>query len=225
MTEPARPRVLVVEDHPMMLFGLQKYLEDRYDVVGSASAVQPAIELILERRPDLVLLDVRIPGGGGALVAEAVKKADPEIKLLAFTVSTNANDVRRMLEAGVDGYVVKKTEGFELMEQIDLALAGGRPMSRYVANYSLQIDDVAASTSELEQLTPKEREVVTLIARGFKYKEVADELAISVKTLETHMSHIFNKLGVASRHEITRIAFETGFVDPDDVPDPRSEEE
>lgn len=210
----------MVEDHPMMLFGLQKYLEERYDVVGAASDVQPAIELILERNPDLVLLDVRIPGGGGALVAEAVKKANPDIRLLAFTVSTSANDVRRMLEAGVDGYVVKKTEGFELMEQIDLALQGGKPMSRYVASYSLHIDDVAASTSELEQLTPKEREVVTLIARGFKYREVADELGISVKTLETHMAHIFGKLGVASRHEVTRIAFKTGFVDPDEGADP-----
>ena len=80
---------------------------------------------------------MRIPGGGGALVAEAVRKANPDIKLLAFTVSTNANDVRRMLQAGVDGYVVKKTEGFELLDQIDMALQGGRPMSRYVANYSL----------------------------------------------------------------------------------------
>ncbi len=199
----------------MMLYGLQKYLEERYDVVGSASEVQPAIEMILERHPDLVLLDVRIPGGGGALVAEAVKKEAPDIKLLAFTVSTKADDVRRMLQAGVDGYVVKMTEGFELMEQIDLALAGGRPMSRYVANYSLQIDDVAASNSELEELTPREREVVTLIARGFRYREVAEELGISVKTLESHMAHIFEKLGVASRNELTRMAFETGFVDPD----------
>ena len=203
----------------MMLYGLQNYLEERYEVVGSASEVQPAIELILERRPDLVLLDVRIPGGGGALVAEAVKKEDPEIKVAAFTVSTSAKDVRRMLQAGVDGYVVKKTEGFELMDQIDLALAGGRPMSRYVANYSLHIDDVAATTSELDQLTPREREVVTLIARGFKYREVADELEISVKTLETHMAHIFDKLGAASRSEVMRIAFQTGFVDPDDLGD------
>lgn len=224
MSEPTKPRVFVVEDHPIMRFGIEKYLEERYQVVGSASAVQPAIELILERQPDLVLLDVRIPGGGGALVAESIKKESPEIKLLAFTVSTSANDVRRMLEAGVDGYVVKKTEGFELMDQIDLALAGGRPMSRYVANYSLHIDDVAASTSELEQLTPKEREVVTLIARGFKYKEVAVELDISVKTLETHMAHIFNKLGVASRHELTRIAFETGFVDPDEETEEASDQ-
>jgi DNA-binding NarL/FixJ family response regulator len=200
-----------------MLFGMQKYLEERYELVGSATEVQPAIEMILDRNPELVLLDVRIPGGGGAAVVEAVKKRSPDVKFLAFTVSTKAEDVRRLFKAGVDGYVVKKTDGFELEEQIELVLAGGRPVSRYVANYLLQIDDVAASTSELESLTEKERAVMTLIARGFKYRETAEELEISVKTLETHMKHIFDKLGVASRHELTRLAFETGFVDPDDA--------
>jgi len=220
MSEKSPAKVFVVEDHPLMLYGIQKYLEEHYNLIGSATEVQPAIEMILERRPDLVLLDVRIPGGGGALVVEAVKKKAPGIKFLAFTVSTSARDVRRMFEAGVDGYVVKKTDGFELEEQIEQALAGGRPVSRYVANYLLQIDDVAASSSELEALTSKEREVVTLIARGFKYREAAEELDISVKTLETHMKHIFDKLGVASRHELTHLAFETGFVDPDDPDDP-----
>jgi DNA-binding NarL/FixJ family response regulator len=217
MSESIRPRIFLVEDHPLMLFGIQKYLEERYELVGSATEVQPAIEMILDRNPELVLLDVRIPGGGGAAVVEAVKKRSPDVKFLAFTVSTKAEDVRRLFKAGVDGYVVKKTDGFELEEQIELVLAGGRPVSRYVANYLLQIDDVAASTSELESLTEKERAVMTLIARGFKYRETAEELEISVKTLETHMKHIFDKLGVASRHELTRLAFETGFVDPDDA--------
>ncbi len=216
MTTVDRPRIFLVEDHPLMLYGIQKYLEERYELVGSATEVQPAIDMIVDRVPDLVLLDVRIPGGGGALVVEAVKKRLPDIKFLAFTVSTNADDVRRLFKAGVDGYVVKKTDGFELEDQIDLALAGGRPVSRYVANYLLEIDDVAASNSELEALTEKERAVVTLIARGFKYRETAEELEISVKTLETHMKHIFDKLGVASRHELTRLAFETGFVEPTD---------
>lgn len=200
-----------------MLYGIQKYLEGRYELVGSATEVQPAIELILERSPDLVLLDVRIPGGGGAAVVKAVKKRQPEIKFLAFTVSTKRDDVVRLFDAGVDGYVVKKTDGCELEEQIDSALAGGRPVSRYVANYLLQIDEVAAANSELEALTDKEREVVVLIARGFKYREAAEELGISVKTLETHMKHIFDKLGVASRHEVARLAFETGFIDPDEA--------
>ena len=205
-----------MEDHPLMLFGLEKGLEERYELVGSATEVHPAVEMIVNRKPDLVLLDVRIPGGGGAAVVEAVKKHDETIKFLAFTVSTEADDVRRMFKAGVDGYVVKKTEIDDLAEQIDLALSGGRPVSRYVANYLLHIDDVAAASSEIESLTDKEREVVTLIARGYKYRETADALDISVKTLETHMKHIFDKLGVASRHELTRLAFETGFVAPGD---------
>ena len=214
MSESTRARVFLVDDHPLMLYGIQKYLEERYELVGSATEVPAATEMILERQPDLVVLDVQMPGGGGAAVIEAVKKQNQDIKFLAFTVSTSADDVIRLFRAGVDGYVVKKTDGFELEEQIDQVLAGGRPVSRYVAHYLLEIDDVVASTSELESLTAKEREVVTLIARGFKYREAAEELDISVKTLETHMKHIFDKLGVASRHELTRLAFETGFVEP-----------
>lgn len=216
MSAGDRPRVLLVEDHPLTLFGLQKYLEDRYDLVGSASDAAAATDLILERHPDLVLLDVQFPGGGGAAVIEAVKPRAPDVKFLAFTVSTSAEDVVKLFKAGVDGYVVKTTDGFELEEQIDKALAGGRPVSRYVAGHLLKIDEVASSESELESLTPREREVVTLIARGFKYREAADELGMSQKTLETHMKHVFDKLGVASRNEVTRLAFETGFLQPGD---------
>jgi DNA-binding NarL/FixJ family response regulator len=211
-----RPKVFLVEDHPLTLFGLQNYLEERYVLVGSASEASAAIELILERRPDLVLLDVKFPGGGGGAVIEAVKPKAPDIKFLAFTVSTSAEDVIRLFQAGVDGYVVKTTEGFELENQIETALAGGRPVSRYVAGHLLKIDEVAGTQSELESLTPREREVVTLIARGFKYREAADELGMSQKTLETHMKHVFDKLGVASRSEVTRLAFETGFIQPGD---------
>lgn len=216
MSSDHKPRVFLVEDHPLTLFGLEKYLEDRYDLVGSASEAAAAIELIVERKPDIVLLDVQFPGGGGAVVIEAVKPRLPDVKFLAFTVSTSAEDVVRLFKAGVDGYVVKTTEGFELEEQIDKALAGGRPVSRYVAGHLLKIDDIAAGESEMESLTPREREVVTLIARGFKYREVSEELGISQKTLETHMKHVFDKLGVASRSEVTRMAFETGFLQPGD---------
>jgi len=216
MNNPDRARIFLVEDHPLMLFGIEKSLEDRYDLVGAATEVKPAVEMILEREPDLVLLDVQIPGGGGAAVIEAVKKRDTDIKFLAFTVSTNAEDVKRLFKAGVDGYVVKKTDGYELEEQIEQVLTGGRPVSRYVAHYLLEIDDIAAANSELESLTEKEREVVTLIARGFKYREAAVELDVSIKTVETHMKHIFDKLGVASRYELTRLAFETGFIEPGD---------
>lgn len=211
-----RPTVFLVEDHPLTLFGLQKHLEQRFELVGAASEATAAIEMILERRPQLVLLDVHFPGGGGAAVIESVKPEAPEVKFLAFTVSTSAEDVVRLFKAGVDGYVVKTTEGFELDDQIELALAGGRPVSRFVAGHLLRIDDVAATDSELEDLTPREREVVTLIAKGYKYREVSEELGISQKTLETHMRNVFDKLGVASRSEVTRLAFETGFVQPGD---------
>jgi DNA-binding NarL/FixJ family response regulator len=214
MSEVYRPRVFIVDDHPLMLYGITKALEDRYNVVGSASEAGAAIDMILDRGPDLVLLDVHFDGGGGSAVIDGVKRYNAEVKFLAYTVSTSAEDVVRMFRAGVDGYVVKQADEFELADKIDQVLAGGRPVSRYVANYLMQIDDVASANSELESLTPKEREVMNLIARGYKYREVAGELNISVKTLETHMKHIFDKLGVASRHEVTRLAFETGFVDP-----------
>jgi len=218
MSDLQKPRVFIVDDHPLMLYGIKKALEDRYEIVGSASEAAAATDMILDRGPDLVLLDVHFDGGGGSAVMDGVKRHNTDIKFLAYTVSTSAEDVVRMFRAGVDGYVVKQADEFELADKIDQVLAGGRPVSRYVANYLLQIDDVAAGHSELEALTPKEREVMNLIARGYRYREVASELNISVKTLETHMKHIFDKLGVASRHEVTRLAFETGFVEPGGSP-------
>jgi DNA-binding NarL/FixJ family response regulator len=212
-----RPRIFLVEDHPLTLLGLQKHLQDRYEILGSASEAAAAIEMILDREPDLVLLDVQFPGGGAAAVIEAVKPKDPKVKFLAFTVSTSAEDVVRLFKAGIDGYVVKTTEGYELEEQIDEALAGGRPVSRYVAGHLLKIDEVVSTQSGIERLTPREREVVTLIARGYRYREVANDLGISQKTLESHMKNVFDKLGVASRSEVTHFAFETGFVQPGDT--------
>lgn len=199
-----------------MLFGLTEYLTDDFDIVGTASEAAPAIDLILDRAPDLVLLDIKFPGGGGAAVIEGVRRLNPNIKFLAFTVSTSAEDVVQLFRAGVDGYVVKTTEGHQLKEQIEIALAGGRPVSRAVAGYLLDIDDFASTRTEMEGLTPREREVVDLIARGFRYRDAARELGISSRTLETHMKHIFEKLGVASRNEVTYMAFRTGFVQPGD---------
>jgi DNA-binding NarL/FixJ family response regulator len=217
MSEGARPRIFLVEDHPLMVAGLHGQLEERFEVVGSASEVSAAVDLILERRPDLVLLDVHLPGGGGAAVIERVRPRLPDVRFLAFTVSTSAEDVVRLFRAGVDGYVVKNTEGHDLVEQIERALAGERPVSRQVAGHLLDIDDAVPTGTGIETLTPREREVVTLIARGYSYREVAAELGISPKTLETHMRHVFDKLGVASRSQVAYLAFETGFVRPGDV--------
>lgn len=208
------PTVFLVDDHDVARAGARSFLDGRYVVVGEADEAQAAIELISERGPDVVLLDVHLPGGGGAAVLEALQSAHPDIRWVAFTVSTDRVDVQTMLAAGVDGYLTKATFGADLPDLLDQARAGERPVSSDVAGFMLDIDEAIAAPSPLQRLTPKEREVVTLIARGYTYREAAAQLYISPKTLETHMHHIFEKLGVASRHQITALAYESGFVGP-----------
>lgn len=212
----AKPRVFIVEDHPVVRRGLMTLLEPLYDMAGSSDEAAAATEMILERRPDLVVLDVNIQGGGGFAVAEAVKRDLPDVKILVLSVSTSRNDVVRMFHAGIDGYIVKSSDEEALLDAVEQTLAGGRPISREIAGHLLNIDESITGASGIEKLTPKEREITTLIARGYTYREAASSLSspISVKTLETHLAHIFQKLGVASRHEVTRIAYETGFVQP-----------
>lgn len=211
-----RPRILLVDDHDTTRIGTRHYLEDRFDIVGEADDVDAAIELIRDRVPDLVVLDVRLPGGGGRAVVDAIRRTHPEVRFLAFTMSTSRDDVLRLLEAGVDGYITKTTYGSELPGLVDQALSGGRPISREVAAYLLDIDEDIVDASGIERLTPREREVVNLIARGYTYRETSARLGIAVKTLESHISRIFEKLGVASRHQLAALAYEAGFVRPDD---------
>lgn len=212
-----RLRVFLVDDHDIVRAGTRAVLGDRVDIVGEADDTEAAIELILEREPDLVLLDVRLPGGGGVAVIDAVRRSLPGIRFLALTVSTSKEDVIRLLDAGVDGYITKTTHGSELYELIIEAMDGRRPVSPEVAGYLLDIDDaIDVDVAGIERLTPRERDVVNLIARGYTYRETASRLDISVKTLETHMHHIFEKLGVASRYELTARAYETGYLRPDD---------
>lgn len=216
MTDAGNARVFVVEDHPIVLRGIASLIDQRFDLVGSADEVGSAVEIISEREPDLVLLDVHIPGGGGAAVIEAVRRTNSSVKFLVLTVSTSREDVARMFDAGVDGYIVKSSDEHLLLDAIDDVLEGGRPVSQEVAGYLLDIDENIVEAAGIERLTPREREVTTLIARGYTYRETAHRLEVSVKTLENHMAHIFAKLGLASRHELTRLAYETGFLRPDD---------
>jgi DNA-binding NarL/FixJ family response regulator len=213
MTEPIR--VFLVDDHDVARAGARHYLEGRFEIVGEADNTSDAIDLICEREPDVVLLDVRLPGGGGAAVVDAVRRRKPTIRFLAFTVSTSRADVVRLLQAGVEGYVTKATFGSELPDLVEMAAAGARPISPDVAGYLLDIDEGIVPAAGIEKLTPRERDVVRLIARGYTYRETSDRLGISVKTLETHMHHIFDKLGIATRHELSALAFETGFVRPE----------
>jgi DNA-binding NarL/FixJ family response regulator len=216
MTE-AKPKVFLVDDHETTRAGTRVFLQDRFDIVGEADDTDAAIELIRDRQPDLVVLDVRLPGGGGAAVLEAVRRSHPDVKFLAFTMSTSREDVMRLLELGVDGYVTKTEYGSDLPDLVAQALDGGRPISRDVAGYLLGIDEATPTDAAgIERLTPREREVVNLIARGYTYRETASRLEMAVKTLESHISNIFRKLGVASRHQLTALAYDTSFVRPDD---------
>jgi DNA-binding NarL/FixJ family response regulator len=212
-----KPRLLLVDDHDVVRIGTRSLLEDRFEVVGEADNAESAIELAQDRLPDIVLLDVRLPGGGGAHVAETLRRIQPDVCILAFTVSVSRDDVRAMLQAGVNGYLTKTTHQELLADLMIGALEGTKPVSKEVAGYLLDIDDESDTDSGLSRLTPREREVVMLIARGHTYREASAELGISVKTLESHMSNIFKKLGVASRHQLAA-QFGASLIHPDSQP-------
>ena len=197
-----KPRLLLVDDHDVVRIGTRALLEERFEIVGEADNSESAIELAQDRLPDIVLLDVRLPGGGGVYVAERLRETLPEICIIAFTVSVDRDDVRGMMQSGVNGYLTKTTNEELLADLMIAALDGAKPVSKEVAGYLLDIDDEVESDSKLSRLTPREREVVVLIDRGHTYREASTDLGISVKTLESHMSNIFRKLGVASRHQL-----------------------
>ena len=150
-----RLRVFLVDDHDVARAGARHYLEDRFDIVGEADNAIDAAEMVSARKPDLVLLDVRLPGGGGAYVVEQVRRSDPSIRFLAFTVSAERRDVLRLLQAGVDGYVTKATFGPDLPDLIEAAAAGQRPVSADVAGFLLDIDEDIVEAAGIEKLTPR----------------------------------------------------------------------
>lgn len=209
-------RIFLVDDHDVVRAGIKAVLGNRFDVVGEAADVSSAVAGILATRPELVVLDVKLPGGGGAEVIARVDAVTPGVKYMALTVATSRDDVVQMMQAGVDGYITKTTASTELPELVEQTVEGLRPVSPDVAGFLLDIDEDIAAGSSIERLTPREREVVNLIARGYSYRETAARLGISVKTLESHMGHIFEKLSVASRHELAALAYEEGYVDRPD---------
>lgn len=206
-------RIFLVDDHDIVRAGIKSVLSDAFDVVGEAADVDGAIEGILATGPELVVLDVKLPSGGGAEVIKGVRGERPDVLFMALTVSTSRDDVVQMMQAGVDGYITKTTLTGELPDLIEQTAEGQRPVSPDVAGFLLDIDEDIAAGSAIERLTPREREVVNLIARGYSYRETANRLTISVKTLENHMAHIFEKLSVASRHELAALAYEEGYVE------------
>jgi DNA-binding NarL/FixJ family response regulator len=206
----ARPRVFIVDDHGLFRSGVRSELGDQVDVVGEADDVAPAITLIAEHLPDVVLLDVHLPGGGGQDVVTATKVTHPQVRFLALSASDAPEDVIAVIRAGARGYVTKTISADELAAAITRVADGDVVFSPRLAGFVLDAFRDAPVTpsidSDLDQLTPREREVMRLLARGYAYKEIAAELFISIKTVETHASNVLRKLQLSSRHQLTRWA-------------------
>jgi DNA-binding NarL/FixJ family response regulator len=211
-----RPRVVIVDDHGLFRSGVRSELGDEVEVVGEANDVEPAIGLIAELVPDVVLLDVHLPGGGGQLVVAAVKATQPQVRFLALSASDAPEDVIAVVRSGARGYVTKTISGADLVAAVHRVAAGDVVFSPRLAGFVLDAFAAAAPQDaarpsfdpELDQLTPREREVLRLIARGYTYREVARELYISVKTVESHVSSVLRKLQLSTRHQLTRWATE-----------------
>lgn len=218
---PERVRVVVVDDHAMIRSGVRTELATagagRVEVVGEAADVDTAVAVVRAERPDVVLLDVHLPGGGGVEVMRRCAGAglDPAPRFLALSVSDAADDVIGTVRGGARGYVTKTVDGAELVAAILRVADGDAVFSPRLAGFVLDAFagsaapiDLSDVDEDLDRLTEREREVMRLIARGYAYKEVGRELFISVKTVETHMSSVLRKLQLSSRHELTRWASE-----------------
>jgi len=211
-----QPRVVLVDDHGLFRSGVRAEIGRQMDVVGEADDVGPAIELIERVLPDVVLLDVHLPAGGGQAVITAVKQSHPDVKFLALSASDAPEDVIAVIRAGARGYVTKTISTADLADAIRRVADGDAVFSHRLAGFVLDAfaatpdqQDVRPSFDpELDQLTTREREVLRLIAQGYTYKEIARELFISVKTVETHVSSVLRKLQLSSRHQLTRWAAE-----------------
>jgi DNA-binding NarL/FixJ family response regulator len=224
-----RPRIFLVDDHAVFRAGVKAELGDAVEVVGEADEAPAAIELINERLPDVVLLDVHLPGGGGHAVLQGVHPLHPEVQFLALSVSDAPEDVIAVIRAGARGYITKTISGSELLQAVYRVGAGDAVFSPRLAGFVLDAfsggdaggpggaPGGGSSPSpgldpELDQLSPREREVLRLIARGYTYKEVARDLTISAKTVETHVSSVLRKLQLSTRHELTRWATDRRLV-------------
>ncbi|MEV7803797.1 response regulator transcription factor [Microbispora sp. NPDC088329] len=202
-------RVLIVDDHRLFRSGVRAELGPSIQVIGEAEDVESAVKAIAELEPDVVLLDVHMPGGGGQEVLRRVLGSGSQVRFLALSVSDAAEDVIGVIRGGARGYVTKTISGTELTDAITRVSEGDAVFSPRLAGFVL---DAFASTEappidpELDSLTQREREVLRLIARGYAYKEIAKELFISVKTVETHVSSVLRKLQLSNRHELSRWA-------------------
>lgn len=211
-------RVLIVDDHSIFRAGVRAGIQHAVEVVGEAGNVDAAVRAIDELRPDVVLLDVHLPGGSGGGGAEVLRRSTAllgEVRMLALSVSDSAEDVVGVIRAGARGYLTKASSGEEVVAAIRTVAAGDAVFSPRLAGFVLDAFGTTAGTpavavadDELDRLSAREQEVMRLIARGYAYKEVAAHLYISIKTVETHVSAVLRKLQLSSRHELTAWALE-----------------
>ncbi|HEV2774092.1 MAG TPA: response regulator transcription factor [Solirubrobacteraceae bacterium] len=217
-------RVVLVDDHALFRAGVRSELDGLVDVVGDAATVAEAVALIREKAPDVVLLDVHMPDGGGLEVLRQVGADAPATQFLALSVSDAAEDVIAVIRAGARGYVTKTISGVDLADAVRRVHEGDAVFSPRLAGFVLDAfagappagragPDPAADDADLDQLTPREREVLQHIARGYMYKEIAQRLGISAKTVEAHVSAVLRKLQLSSRHELSRWAAARRMVD------------
>jgi DNA-binding NarL/FixJ family response regulator len=202
-------RIFLVDDHRLFLSGVRSELGDDFEIVGIASDVDDAIAGIVTTLPDVVLLDVHMPGGGGRTVIDEVARNSEEVKFLALSVSDAAEDVISVVRAGARGYVTKSIAPVDLADAIKRVHEGDAVFSPRLAGFVLDAfagEGPQPVDPELDQLTQREKEVLRLIARGYTYKEIARRLHISIKTVETHVSAVLRKLQLSNRHELTRWA-------------------
>jgi DNA-binding NarL/FixJ family response regulator len=211
--------VVIVDDHHLFRAGVRAELDGLVDVLGDAATVEDAVRLIVETEPDVVLLDVQMPGGGGVEVIRQVAAKRPTQRFLALSVSDAAEDVIAIIRAGARGYVTKTISGAELADAVRRVAEGDAVFSPRLAGFVLDAFAGAASLPpaevdpELDQLSPREREVLRHIARGYLYKEIALRLGISSKTVEAHVSAVLRKLQLSNRHELSRWAVERRLVE------------
>jgi DNA-binding NarL/FixJ family response regulator len=216
MVDSSKPRVFLVDDHELIRSGIRAEIANSVDIIGEADEVEAAIEMIIERLPDVVLLDVHMPGGGGQAVLKGVNGANANVRFLALSVSDAANDVISVIRAGARGYVTKNISGPDLVDAIYRIAAGDVVFSPRLAGFVLDafstgVGDETNETTvdpELDQLTQRERQVLRLIARGYSYKDIAKELTISTKTVESHVSSVLRKLQLSSRYQLSHWATE-----------------
>jgi DNA-binding NarL/FixJ family response regulator len=207
--------VFVVDDHHLFRAGVRAEIGGLVRIVGGAADVEDAVAGILAARPDVVLLDVHLPGGGGRAVIEAVARTRPEQRFLALSVSDAAEDVIGVIRSGARGYVTKAIAAPELVAAIERVHHGDAVFSARLAGFVLDAFRDAGTVSgdpDLDRLTAREVEVMRLIARGYSYKEAAQRLGVSPRTVESHVSAVLRKLQLTSRHELSRWAADRGVV-------------